>query len=283
MPGHSGAALAAYPEFGCTGRPFDLDQGATTMGIYCAGNDATYEFIEGILSEVIDLFPGKYIHIGGDEVRKDQWKACPKCQARIRREGLKDENQLQSYFIRRIEKFLNARNRTPDRLGRDSRGRAGAQRDGDELAGHRGGHRRGQRRPRRGHDPHLPLLFRLSTRPPAGEPKAIGGLLPLKTVYAFEPVPPALAADKAKHILGGGGNLWSEFFPNYAHVQYMAYPRACAMAEVTWSDPKQTNWDDFSRRLELHLQRLKAEGVNYRAPSSARFARLPKTIRPTDH
>jgi hexosaminidase len=97
-----------------------------------------------------------------------------------------------------------------------------------------------------------------------GEPRAIGGFLPLKTVYSFEPVPPALAADKARHILGGGGNLWTEYFPNYAHVQYMAYPRACAMAEATWSDPKHKSWEDFCRRLQVHLKRLKAEGVNFR-------------------
>ena len=111
VPGHSGGALSAYPEFGCTGKPFDTDQ-AWQMGIFCVGNDAAFEFIEGIFSELIDLFPGKYIHIGGDEVWRDKWKACPKCQARMHREGLKDEKELQSYFTRRIEKFLNGRNRT---------------------------------------------------------------------------------------------------------------------------------------------------------------------------
>ncbi len=116
----------------------------------------------------------------------------------------------------------------------------------------------------------------------SGEPKAIGGLLPLKTVYAFEPLPPELAAANAKHVLGTGGCIWTEYFPNFAHLQYMVYPRACAMAEVTWSDPKQTNWDGFCRRLQLHLKRLKAEGVNYRAPSSAPRP-PPKTTRPTDH
>ena len=100
----------------------------------------------------------------------------------------------------------------------------------------------------------------------AGEPKAIGGFLPLETVYSFEPIPPSLAADRDQHILGTGGCLWSEYFPNYARVQYMAYPRACAMAEVTWTDPKLKNWEDFRTRLETHLQRLRAEGVNYRRP-----------------
>jgi hexosaminidase len=265
MPGHIGAALAAYPEYGCTGRRFDPDEGARKMGICCAGNDATYEFIEGILSEVLDLFPSKFIHVGGDEVGKEQWKACPKCQARIRREGLKDECQLESYFIRRIEKFLNARKRTL--IGWDEILEGGLAPNAAVMSWR--GAEGGIAAANAGHDvlmtPFYHCYFDLY-QAASGEPKAIGGFVPLERVYAFEPVPPGLAAGAAKHILGSSGNLWSEYFPNYAHVQYMAYPRACAMAEVTWSDPKHKNWDDFRRRLDVHLRRLKAEGVNYRPP-----------------
>ncbi len=262
VPGHSGAALSAYPEYGCTGKPFDTDQ-AEQMGIYCAGNDAAYQFIEGILSEVINLFPGKYVHIGGDEVWREQWKACPKCQARMRREGLKDEKQLQSYFTRRLEKFLNDRKRTL--IGWDEILEGGLAPNATVMSWR--GIEGGIAAANAGHDvvmtpvTHCYFDYRQAA---TGEPRAIGGFLPLKTVYSFEPVPPALAADKARHILGGGGNLWTEFFPNYAHVQYMAYPRACAMAEATWSDAKQKSWDDFCRRLQVHLKRLKAEGVNFR-------------------
>ena len=135
MPSHSWAALRAYPEFGCPGGPFYMKcQDRMYGGVYCAGNDAAFEFLDNVLAEVLDLFPSRYIHIGGDEVPKDGWKQCKKCQARIRKESLKDENGLQSYFIRRIEKFLNARAPHSDRLRRDSRGRFGAQRSGDELA-----------------------------------------------------------------------------------------------------------------------------------------------------
>ena len=226
-------------------------QDRTYGGVYCAGNDATFEFLENVLAEVIDLFPSKYIHIGGDEVPKDDWKQCKKCQARIRQEGLKNENELQSYFVRRIEKFLNARGRVL--IGWDEILEGGLAPNAAVMSwrGIEGRHCRGQRRPRRRHDAHLPLLLRL---PPGEDRRAqghrAGVILPLETVYCFEPVPPSLAADKVKHILGAGGNLWSEYFPNYAHVQYMAYPRACAMAEVTWTDPKHKNWDDFKNRLD---------------------------------
>jgi hexosaminidase len=263
VPGHSGGALSAYPEFGCTGKAFDCDQ-AGQMGIFCVGNDAAIEFIEGIFSEIIDLFPSKYIHIGGDEVWRDQWKGCPKCQARMHNEGLKDEKELQSYFTRRLEKFLNSRNRTL--IGWDEILEGGLAPNAAVMSWR--GIEGGIAAANAGHDvvmtptSHCYFDYRQAA---TGEPRAVGAVISLKTVYGFEPIPPALAPDKAKHILGGGGNLWAENFPNYAYLQYMAYPRACAMAEVTWSDPKQKSWDDFSRRMQVHLKRLKAEGVNYRA------------------
>ncbi len=265
MPGHCGAALSVYPQYSCTGGPFRREKTGGGAGPYCVGNDATFAFLEGVLAEVIDLFPGKYIHVGGDEVQKTNWKKCPQCRARMRQEGLKDENELQSYFIRRIEKFLNARQRTlvgwdeileggvaPNAVVMSWRGIEG----GIAAAG-------------AGHDVVMTPLSHCYFdfyQAKTGEPRAIGGFLPLETVYAFEPVPAALAADKVHHVLGGGGNLWTEFVPNYAHVQYMVYPRACAMAETLWTEPQQKSWDEFTRRLGTHLQRLKAQAVNYRQP-----------------
>jgi len=261
MPGHSAAGLSAYPEFSCIGKPYDRDSGE--MGIYCPGNDEAFTFLEGVLSEIIDLFPSKYIHIGGDEVDKTNWTKCPKCQARIKKEGLKDVNELQSYFIKRIEKFINAKGRTM--IGWDEILEGGLAPNAVVMSWR--GMDGGIAAANAGHDvvmtPTSHCYFDYS-QAAQGEPRNIGSLITLEKVYSFEPVPGAIAPDKVKHILGGGANLWSEFFPNYAHVQYMAYPRACALAETTWTDPKLKQWDDFSKRLDVHLKRLKVQGVNYR-------------------
>ncbi len=263
MPGHAGGALSVYPEFSCLGGPYNRDSGP--MGIVCPGNDASFAFLENVLAEVIGLFPGKYVHIGGDEVDKATWSKCPKCQARIKQEGLKNEHELQSYFVKRIERFINSRGRTL--IGWDEILEGGLAPNATVMSWRNV--ESGVVAAGAGHDvvmtPTSHCYFDYY-QAKTGEPRGIGGLLPLVKVYSFEPLPPGLAADKAKHILGAGGNLWSEFFPNYAQVQYMAYPRACAMAEVTWTAPKRKDWEDFKRRLDTHLERLKAQGVNYRAP-----------------
>ena len=263
MPGHSGAALSAYPEYSCFGGSHDRDSGA--MGIYCPGNDATFTFLQNVLSEVIGLFPGRYIHIGADEVDKGNWTRCPKCKARIHKEGLKNEHELQSYFVRRMERFINAQERTL--IGWDEILEGGLAPNATVMSWR--GIAGGVTAAKAGHDvimtptSHCYLDYYQAK---GGEPRAIGGFLPLAQVYGYDPLPAGLPAEKAKHILGAGGNLWSEFFPNYAQVQYMAYPRACAIAELTWTDPKQKNWDDFKRRIRTELERLKAQGVRYRSP-----------------
>ena len=253
MPGHASAALLAYPELGCR----------TPANVYCAGNEATFEFLENVLLEIRDLFPCKYIHVGGDEVSKKNWKACEKCQARIQKEGLKDENELQSYFIRRIEKFLNAHDRTL--IGWDEILEGGLAPNATVMSWR--GIKGGVAAAKADHDvimtPTSNCYFDYY-QAKTGEPKAIGGFLPLGKVYNFEPVAADIPADKVQHVLGAAGNLWSEYFPNYRHVQYMAYPRGCAMAEVTWTDPKLKDWDDFQKRLETQLKRLSAQGVNFR-------------------
>ncbi len=276
MPGHSVAALAAYPNLSCAGGAYNPNLGeGTPLGVYCAGNDDTFEFLENVLNEVLDMFPNRLIHIGGDEVAKDNWKKCSKCQARIQQEGLKDEAELQSYFICRIEKFLNAHDRIP--VGWDEILEGGLAPNAIVMSwrGMDGGVAAAQL----GHDvvmtPHTDCYFnnyqaRNFSQARAREPLSFSppydSYLMLDQVYAFEPVPAEIPAEKLKHVLGAGGNLWTEFVRDWTHAQYMIFPRACAMAEVTWSDPKLKNWDDFKTRLSVHLQRLKAQGVDYRQP-----------------
>jgi N-acetyl-beta-hexosaminidase len=251
MPGHSGAAVRAYPQLGCV-------PGAEED---CAGNEETYTFLQNVLTEVMDLFPSQYIHIGGDEVDKGHWSRCPKCQARKKAEGLKNEHELQSYFIRRIEKFINAKGR---RMVGWSEIREGGIAPNAVLTDWIGG---AAESAREGHDvvmtPHGYCYFD-HYQATTGEPGAWGGFLPLSKVYSLEPVPGGLTAAEAKHILGAQGNLWTEHIPNYRHLQYMAYPRACALAEVTWTAKDLKNWPNFRQRLETHLQRFVAQGANFR-------------------
>ena len=256
MPAHAGGALAAYPEISCTGKP---------LGEFCPGNEATYKFLEGVLAEVIDVFPSKYIHIGGDEASKDSWKTCPKCQARMKSEGLKNLNELQSYLIHRMEKFLNAHGRTL--IGWDEILDGGVAPNATVMSWH--GMEGGITAANAGHDVVMTPLTNCYFDYPqssANEPHNGGPVISLKTVYALEPVPASLPTDKIKHILGAGGNVWTEFIPDCACMQYMVYPRACALAEVTWTDPKLKNWQDFRNRLDVHLLRLKAQKVNCREP-----------------
>ena len=265
LPGHSTAALAAHPEFSCSGGPYALEMhGGICAGVYCAGQDATFQFLENILGEVIALFPSQYIHIGGDEVPKGNWKNCPHCQQRIRVEGLKNEDELQSYFIKRIEKFINSQGRrligwdeilegglAPKATVMSWRGVAG----GIDAAN-------------AGHDvvmtPTTYCYFDYY-QGPAAQPRGADWAPPLSVekVYEFEPVPTEIAAHKAHHVLGGGGNLWTEFMPNYGHVQFMTYPRACALAETLWSPKESRNLDDFKARLKTHVKLLDTLGVNY--------------------
>jgi len=263
MPGHSTAALAAYPQFSCTGGPFTPPlAGGVFDGIYCAGNDETFQFLQGVLSEVFQLFPGKYIHIGGDEVPKDNWKRCEKCQARIKAEGLKDEEELQSYFVRRIEKFINARGRTL--IGWSEICQGGLAQNAavmDWIGG--GAEAAGE-----GHDVVMtPTDFcyfdHYQSTNHAGEPRAIGGYLPLSQVYSFEPVPAKLAPQFESHILGAQGNVWTEYMPSLSHVEYMVFPRACALAEVVWSAKEARNGDDFRRRVSVCERRLRQLNVNF--------------------
>lgn len=266
MPGHSQAALASYPEISCSGGPFKV---GTEWGIihdvYCAGNEKTFEFLEDVLSEVIDLFPSEFVHIGGDEVPKLRWQNCVKCQARIKAEGLANENELQSYFIKRIEKFLNAKGKrlvgwdeilegglAPNATVMSWRGIVG----GIEAA-------------KSGHDVVMTPTSHCYFDYYQGqfdEPKAIGGYLPIEKVYSYEPVPAELAAEEAKHILGAQANIWTEYMPDFLQVEYMLLPRMLALSEVVWSRKEWRDFQDFSRRIVPHYERLAAKEANFRLP-----------------
>ena len=266
MPGHAGAALAAYPELSCSGGPFQV---SSTWGmhqdIFCP-SERTFGFLEDVLLEVMQLFPSSYIHIGGDEVPKDQWKVSPIAQEVIRREGLANEAELQSYFIRRIEAFLLAHGRRL--IGWDEILEGGLAPEATVMSWR--GMAGGIDASRQGHDvimtPADHAYLDYYQGDPAGEPLAIGGFLPLDTVYAFEPVPRELAPDEAAHVLGGQGSLWGEYIPTAAHAEYMLLPRLLALAEVLWSPRETRSLDRFHARLPVHFARLDALGVEYRVP-----------------
>jgi hexosaminidase len=266
MPGHSQAALAAYPELSCTGGPFEV---STTWGVhrevYCP-KEETFTFLQNVLTEVMALFPGPYVHIGGDECPKDRWKQCAHCQALIQREGLKDEDGLQSYFIRRIERFLNANGK--QLIGWDEILEGGLAPRATVMSwrGERGGIEAARQR----HDvvmtPTGYCYFDYGQGDPQREPLHIGGYLPLKKVYGYDPVPAELQPAERKHILGAQGNVWTEYLKTPAQVEYMAFPRLLALAEVVWSPAESKDYDGFLRRLPAQLARLEKQQVSFRIP-----------------
>jgi hexosaminidase len=272
MPAHAIAALAAYPGLSCTGGPFYVMPGGIwpINDIYCAGSEQTFAFLEDVLSEVMDLFPSKYIHIGGDEAAKENWKKCPKCQSRIRMEGLKNEEELQSYFIRRIEKFLVSKNRKL--IGWDEILQGGLAPEATVMSwrGMDGGIAAAQQ----GHEVIMTptdYCYFDYYQAQEGEPPGIGGFLPLEKVYSFEPVPDILTPDQRRMILGGQGNVWTEYIPTPEHAEYMTLPRMAAMAEVLWSPKDRRNLNDFLRRMQVHYSRLDLAGVHYRHPAIGGF------------
>ncbi|GGK62560.1 beta-N-acetylhexosaminidase [Rufibacter glacialis] len=265
MPGHSLAALAAYPELGCKDSTYQV---SGTWGvfkdIYCP-NEVTFKFLEDVLTEVMAIFPSKYIHIGGDEAPKDVWKKSAKAQEVIKREGLKDEHELQSYFIQRMEKFLNSKGRAI--IGWDEILEGGLAPNATVMSwrGEKGGIAAAKQK----HDvimtPNTHLYFdHYQTKENLKvEPQAIGGFLPLEKVYSYNPVPAVLTPEEAKHVLGVQANLWTEYIPTQEHAESMTFPRACALAEVAWTPLTQKDYADFRLRLEQNLKHLDNLKVNY--------------------
>ncbi|MGH7445587.1 MAG: family 20 glycosylhydrolase, partial [Longimicrobiales bacterium] len=287
LPGHSVAALAAYPELACTPGPFEvLTKWGVSEDIYCP-HEATFEFLQNVLTEVMALFPGEYIHIGGDEAPKQRWEESDVAQDVMRREGLADEHELQSWFIRRIEAFLNAHGRKL--IGWDEIMEGGLSPtatmmfwrdwatvpvgpDSTPVSA-------AKVAVSRGNDlimtPNRTLYLDHWQADPLGEPLAIGGYSPLREVYAYEPVPADFTADEAQHVLGAQANMWTEYMTTTDHVEYMLLPRMLALAEVVWSAQDARDWASFTRRLPPHLARFDALGINYRRPDAATLAVAP--------
>ncbi len=271
LPGHMQAALTAYPELGCTGGPYDVwTIWGVSEDVLCAGNDKTLDFIDGVLAEIIEIFPSEYIHVGGDECPKVRWKKCPKCQARIKALKLRKdakhtaEEKLQSFIISHAENFLNNHGRqiigwdeilegglAPNATVMSWRGTAG----GIEAA-------------KLKHDvimtPNTYMYFDYyQSKDVENEPMAIGGYVPLEKVYSFEPLAPSLTPEEQKYIIGVQANLWTEYVPEYSQVEYMELPRMSALAEVQWTMPEKKNYDDFIARIPAMLNIYQMKGYNF--------------------
>jgi len=267
MPGHSAATIAAYPWLSCTQKP----QLTITGGIYPPGiqsvydvsNDSVFTFLENVLTEVMQLFPSKYIHVGGDEVDKTPWKNDPRCQALMKKLGDTSEDQLQSYFIQRIEKFLIAHHRKL--IGWDEILEGGLAPEATVMSwrGEDGGIKAAQMH----HDvvmtPGTPLYFDHYQAGPAGEPEAIGGFNSLKMVYDYNPIPKELDSTEAKYILGAQANVWTEFISTVSHLEYMVLPRMLALSEAVWTPKEEKNYDDFYNRLQNQFKVFGQKGFNY--------------------
>ncbi len=263
MPGHAQAALASYPELSCTGGPFEVwTEWGISSEVFCAGDDAIFEFLENVLAEVVDLFPGEYIHVGGDECPKGRWRACEKCQMRIEAEGLKDEDELQSYFIKRISRFLAAKGRRL--IGWDEILEGGLAQGATVMSWR--GTEGGIAAVKVGHDvvmsPYSHCYFDYKHDDAPDEPGRLG-VIALETVYSYDPTPAELTPEEAKHVLGSQGNVWTEGMRTEKEVEQMVFPRLCALAEVVWSPQVLRDWSDFKERLRVYGERLKELDVSF--------------------
>ena len=255
LPGHSSAALTAYPWLGCTGGPYHVQHGfGVFKDVFCAGNDSVFHFLEDVMDEVMALFPSTYIHIGGDECPKDSWKACPKCQQRIKDLGLKDEEGLQSYFVQRIEKYINSKGRKI--IGWDEILEGGIAPNATIMSWR--GEKGGIEAAKQHHDVIMTpgdYVYFDHSQVRNDDSLTIGGYLPLEKVYSYEPVPRELGADESHYVLGAQANLWSEYMSNPRKVEYMLFPRLSALAEVLWSPKTSRNWKNFMTRLPVQYKR----------------------------
>ena len=271
LPGHMQAALAAYPELGCTGGPYEVwRQWGVSEDVLCAGNDQVLKFLEDVYGELIEIFPSQYIHVGGDECPKVRWEKCPKCQARIKALGLKSdqshskEERLQSFVINHIEKFLNDHGRQI--IGWDEILEGGLAPNATVMSwrGEKGGIEAAKQK----HDvimtPNTYLYFDYyQAKDIENEPFGIGGYLPMERVYSYEPMPASLTPEEQKYIKGVQANLWTEYIATFPHAQYMVLPRWAALCEIQWSSPEKKNYADFLSRLPQLIKWYDAEGYNY--------------------
>lgn len=256
FPAHSDEVFVAYPELCCAGK-------SHTSGDFCIGNPKTFEFMENVLTEVIELFPSEYIHIGGDEAGKNTWKTCPKCQALMKKEKLANVDELQSYMIRKAEEFLNSKGRRL--IGWDEILEGGLAPEATVMSWR--GEAAGFKSARMGHDvimtPGSYMYFDFYQADPRHQPVAIGGYTPIRKVYSYNPIPQdSLTAEEAKHFLGVQANTWTEYIPTPEHLEYMMFPRALAVAEIGWTPQGKRDWQDFKPRVNAHIPVLQQMGLN---------------------
>ena len=256
FPAHSDEVFVAYPELCCAGK-------SHTSGDFCIGNPKTFEFMENVLTEVIELFPSEYIHIGGDEAGKNTWKTCPKCQALMKKEKLANVDELQSYMIRKAEEFLNSKGRRL--IGWDEILGGGLAPEATVMSWR--GEAAGFKSARMGHDvimtPGSYMYFDFYQADPRYQPVAIGGYTPIRKVYNYNPIPQdSLTAEEAKHFLGVQANTWTEYIPTPEHLEYMMFPRALAVAEIGWTPQEKRDWQDFKPRVNAHIPVLQRMGLN---------------------
>ncbi len=269
MPGHSAAAIAAYPELSCQGKQIGVTSGGIAkVNILCAGKDQTFQFMQDVLTEVMELFPSKYIHIGGDEAWKSEWKKCPLCQKRMKDEGLANEEELQSYFIKRIDDFLTSRGRTL--VGWDEILQGGLAKNATVMSwrGESGGIKAAQMKHNVIMTPVDYCYFDYyQSLNKDIEPLAFNGYIPLSKVYNYEPVPAELDSAEAKYVLGAQGNVWTEYMPTEKVAEYRVLPRMTALSEVLWSPKEKRNETDFISRLQPFLDWLSENNYNFHIPA----------------
>jgi len=279
IPGHSLAALSSYPFLGCTKGPYKvMETWGVSNEVLCAGNDSTYRFYEDVLDEIIQLFPSAYIHIGGDECPKERWKTCPVCQQKMKKESLPDEHALQSYFITRIEKYINSKGRKI--IGWDEILEGGLAPNATVMSwrGEAGGIAAAKQNHYVIMTPENPLY--INHQQSRNEDSVTqGGYNPIENVYQYNPVPSILTEKQAKYILGAQGNMWSEYISNTSKLEYMLFPRMAALAEVLWTPQEKRNWPGFEKRLPGILAQYRFRGLNY---STAFYDLQPAVIRSGD-
>lgn len=271
LPGHMQAALACYPELGCTGGPYEvLQYWGVSPDVLCPGSDETFKFIDDVLGEIVEIFPSEYIHIGGDECPKVRWKDCPKCQAKIRELGLKAdskhsaEEKLQSYVINHAEQFLNSKGRQI--IGWDEILEGGLAPNATVMSWR--GEEGGIEAARQNHDvimtPNTYLYFDYyQTLDKENERLCIGGYVPVEKVYNYEPMPSVLTDEEKQHIKGVQANMWTEFVAEYPDIEYMELPRMAALSEIQWTAPEKKDYENFLGRLPQMLDTYDGQGYNY--------------------
>lgn len=263
MPGHAIAALASYPYLGCTKGPYKVfETWGVIDDVFCAGNDSTYKFLQNVLDEVLPLFPSKYIHVGGDECPKDRWKECPVCQQKMKANHLKDEHALQSYFVQRIEKYLNSKGRRI--IGWDEILEGGLAPNATVMSWR--GEEGGIAAAKQHHDVIMTpgeYVYFDHNQLKTDDSVTIGGYLPLATVYNYEPIPPVLTKAEAKYILGAQANVWTEYMAYPSKVEYMIFPRMSALSEVLWTPAAQKDYKRFQAQLPILIKRYESWKAQY--------------------